>query len=228
MPHYGNQVAYNTSGLHVLTVGMNPSVNDQNTSLFEEWGTGGEVSPDATQQLLGALSSYYEGSGQHPYFGPLTKVLKKIETSYSSETAGFNTALHVDLFKWSTTIGWGKLPQKVQQELTTLSVSMFLAEIQRLKPKVVILGVDDNKARQILPEVKWEEMKVFTKTTATYKVSKAWWKVLYVGRILFVQSTLQMYPFNFLLDEEKELIGFLISWELVLNNIEYSFPKQNI
>jgi len=119
------------------------------------------------QALRTIFDGYHEQPESHNYFVPLTTVLNMIRTSYKI-IPQYNTAVHCDIFKWSTIKSWGRLPKEVQQEL--LSLTNIIEDIERLKPNVVILGIEDKKAEVVFPELKWQEILRFEKEVAIYTV----------------------------------------------------------
>jgi len=123
---------YNQSPFRVVSFGMNPSVNDPNEEvrgkqashlldeLFSTWMDAGEINTVAVTEVNKIMDNYHELPKPHAYFRPLSDVLRLIETSYKI-VPKYNTAIHVDIFKWSTVKSWGRLPKDMQSELLSLA-----------------------------------------------------------------------------------------------------------
>jgi len=75
--------------------------------------------------------------------------------------------------------------------------------------------------------LKWQEILRFEKEVAIYTVRMAWAQIKTVGRILFIQSTPQIYPFNFLSKLEREQIGWRIRGELISKGIPFDCTEED-
>lgn len=157
----------------------------------------------------------------------------EIQASYY--TGKKNQAIHRDLFPWATKIRWGELSVTAKKDITTTFSLNLLDEILqyvfyililltliRLQPQLVVLGIEDDLAKILLPDLKWQLLHVFQKGTKI-RINKSWgdFKCLLRKKILFIQSTPARFPFSFLLDSEKTLVGLKIQQEFVQNNVTW-------
>jgi len=146
-------------------------------------------------------------------------VLSEIQASYFS--GKHNRAIHRDMFPWATSVRWGELNDKVKQSIITTFSLNLMDEILQLQPQVVIFGIEDDLAKTLLPELTWQLLHLFKKGSKI-RINKAWgvFKSVRHKKILFIQSTPARYPFSFLDDTEKALVGSKIQQELVQHHIQ--------
>jgi len=230
---YGPEDIYRSSICPVLSIGLNPSCADKNQTvqgphvtgvldeLFKAWGTDELKLLNVIASVKEQASKYFDTFSEvHNYFKTIEPVLNIIESSYFHGKR--NRAIHRDVFPWSTVKRWALLPEQVQSDITkTFALGLF-EEILRLQPRVVILGIEDDLAKILLPALKWQLLALFVKGNKI-RVNKSWveCKQLHKKHVLFIQTTPTRFPFGFLTDTEKNQVGNLVKVELQEKNIVF-------
>jgi len=203
--------------------------------LFNIWGEDKEKTLEIASIIKSQASLYFEQSKDevHGYFKyvflviaysqfrGIEPVVNQIEASYFNGKC--NHVIHHDLFPWATIVGWGDLDAKAKQNImATFSINL-IGEIQQLQPQIVILGIEDDLAKTLFPELAWQLLHIMVKTGTKVRINKSWaeFKQSQRKRVLFIQSTPAHYLFAFLDNVEKSTVGLLIQQELIQHGIMY-------
>jgi len=140
-------------------------------------------------------------------------VMNQFGASYyfgvKEDTSITTAAVHIDLFKWSTTVPWAQIPQIYTDAM--LNTQVLLHDLQRLKPQIVIIAITIEKILRVLPDTTWGILAKYEKNnTKRMEVVYIYYskiRIVNVGQILFIQTTPSPNPFGKLKRNEKIELG---------------------
>ena len=151
---FGDLSAYLDSEIRVLTVGLNPSLNEfPQESPFQRFPTAEGVSVNETGRYLDALSAYFRTDPYSDWFKGFELMLNGIEASYYKGQP--STALHTDICSpVATAPTWSGLDSAVQKSLETDGGPLWHRLLDALRPQIVVLSV----ARRHLSRIEFKPL----------------------------------------------------------------------
>ena len=211
---FGDLDAYCASPLRVLTVGLNPSLNEFPAGdPFRRFpllaGTNGDSEPD---HYLDAISAYFRTDPYRGWFSAFEPLLNGAGASYYASEA--STALHTDICSpVATNPTWSQLGETDRVRLEADGGPVWHMLLEALRPHVVVLSVSRDHLRRIqfAPVAEWQAIHVFTRTgrggprSRPYEVRARPYEI--VGRSLFVFGPAAQKPFGLLSDNQKYEVG---------------------
>ena len=165
---FGDFEAYSTSETRVLTVGLNPSLQEFPTDCpFLRFPLAENITADQPQVYLDALCAYFRAESR-PYrrwFNSYELCLNGMEASYYGGQP--STALHTDICSpVATDPTWSRLGRDAQRNLEQDGVPLWHDLLNVLKPQVVVISVAENHLQQVAfrPLSDWVNAHVFNQT----------------------------------------------------------------
>jgi hypothetical protein len=215
---YGDMSRFFGSRLRCLTLGLNPAppeselnqfvVGDlaktHTKSLVDAYVVDGSLHMESVDYVQAACTQYFANS-PHKYFVPLERVLNEVNCSYFGGLP--NTAIHIDIFRWSTSSRWSELPNTVRQEMVTVGTAALQSDLKLLKPKIIIISIEIGKVMNIFKDVAWKTLVSFSKTQADAVVRYSVVRLREVGTVCLVQTTPTPLPFGFLTIQQQKEVG---------------------
>jgi len=220
---YGNHSLYGGSVLKVVSVGYNPANTDPNADvngssasmlvdkLLDDWEISETVDSGTALQIAQQCDTYHEHKNKHKYFALLEIAFKQFNTSYNP-TPSQNCALHIDICKWATVSGWGRIPSNAKKEL--VESSTLYKDLCFLKPQVLFLGIHESKVAELLPMLgdlcskPWNELISFKHENCKPTVIR--WtimKIPYARKTVIFQTTPARYPLSRIGIDNSKLLG---------------------
>ena len=211
---FGDLNAYLESPLRVVTVGLNPSLEEfpAREPFWRFPLTGGSRGREP-DRYLDSMSAYFR---THPYgkwFRAFEPLLKGTGSSYYA--GELSMALHTDICSpVATSPTWSKLGQADRAALEANGGPLWHALLKALRPQVVALSVArDHLSRiEFAPTTEWETIHVFKKKDSgaprsqPYEIRARWYEVD-GERSLFVFGPAAQTPFGLLSDIQKREAG---------------------
>ena len=215
---FGDLGAYRVSTLRVLTVGLNPSLQefpaDRPFSRFPlDEGTAGR----GRDHYLYALSSYFRTNPYRAWFRAFEPLLNGAGASYYE---GFtSTALHTDICSpVATDPTWSKLGDVDRSTLEADGGLLWRMLLKILEPQVVVLSVAKRHLERIAFEPQgneWTAIHTFDRTgggaprSRPYEVMARWYDV--DGKpSLFIFGPAAQTPFGLISDPQKGKVGAIL------------------
>ena len=214
---FGDLDAYRASPLHVLTVGLNPSLHefpaDQPFRRFPlaEGSLGGEPS-----RYLDAMAGYFRTDPYRRWCGAFEPLLNGMQASYYQGDA--STALHTDICSpVATNPTWSRLDEADRTALESDGGPLWHMLLEELQPQIVALSVAKAHLKRIkfTPVSNWEVIHTFKRKangdprSRPYKVCARWYDI---GRerSLFIFGAAATTPFGLLSNSQKRKAGALL------------------
>jgi len=206
----------------VVTVGHNPapSSNERNLSCVNSNSIELNMSVikqctdnEQAKSIFETSANYFNSKKQHPYFKSVEHVINQFGASYffgiTNNQSIKVAAVHIDMFKWSTSVSWAQVPQVYSDAM--LNTNVLLKDLQHLKPQIIILAVSLDKLIRILPDINWTVLAKFekdnTKRMEVVYVYYAKAKLQNIGQVFMIQTTPSPNPFGKLKKKEKIDLG---------------------
>jgi len=211
---YGSRDDYNSSLTRIVTVGLNPapSSNEKNPLCVGDEASDlalrvsdGDIDVKLGKEVLDHSQQYFQIGKAHIYFANLLVVLGELQATYNKTLLNENAALHIDLFKWSTSVPWRSLPKVVANEM--ISRNFIINDLVILKPQIVILSLDIAKVIRIIPGIQLELLASYNKKNDVDHIYYGFKRIPKVGNVLFVQTTPSPNPFGKLTHDQKREVG---------------------
>ena len=220
---FGDLHAYRASETRVLTVGLNPSLQEfPKERPFLRFPLAENITADEPDVYLDALSAYFH-TDSCPYrnwFNAYEPFLNGMETSYYGEQP--STALHTDICSpVATDPTWSSLARDYKQALEQDGVPLWHNLLNVLKPQVVAISVAEHHLKKIQFRAlsAWVDVhSVEIKGDGSprkppYKI-KARWHEVNSEPSLFVFGPGMCKPMGIITDRQKREAGFTVK-ELV-------------
>ncbi len=144
--YFGRLSEYKKSDLRIVTVGLNPSVNEfaETSPLFRFPALTTYNVEQSNIVRYGALQAAYEAYFDNaPYmrwFGNLERVLEGFSASFCKRMG--RTALHTDILSpVATSPTWSQLKKLDQSQLLTFGVPLWHKLIDHLQPHLLLVSV---------------------------------------------------------------------------------------
>lgn len=144
--YFGDTEAYFSSSLRVLTVGLNPSLEEfpshnpfKRFASFEgvDFST---LDDSLTETYLCGLNQYFKGRKEWKWFSSFEPILKGMGVSYFGAPVG--TAIHTDLCSpVSTSPKWTGLKPVQQETLLKQGVDLWHGLTEALVPDVLVVSI---------------------------------------------------------------------------------------
>lgn len=132
---FGDIEKYLTSTKKVVTVGLNPSLNE-----FSKKRIHIHCEDLCADKLYCALNNYFKIDPYRNYFNHFNKILEVQNATYNVGLRDKSTAIHIDVFSsMATNPMWGKL-SKFQQN-TINQFGLFKKLLDYLSPNVILISV---------------------------------------------------------------------------------------
>ena len=216
---FGDLQAYYASQTHVLSVGLNPSLNEfPADSPFLRFPLAENITAVKSEIYLEALSAYFR-TDSYPYrnwFNAYEPFLNGMETSYYDGQP--STALHTDICSpVATDPTWSRLDQDHKHALEQDGVPLWHNLLNVLNPQVVVISVAEDHLKKIqFPALSdWLDVHVFEHTTngsprkQPIKVQARWHEVN-GDPSLFVFGPAAQTPLGFLGARQKREAGVIV------------------
>lgn len=214
---FGDLDAYRSSRLRVLTVGLNPSLNefprDEPFRRFPPVGGGCVREPS---RYLAAMSGYFRTDPYRGWFRAYESLLGGLGASYYE--GGSSTALHTDICSpVATDPTWSLLDEADRSALAADGVPLWHALVRALRPQIVVLSVARAHLERIgfAASTDWHVAHVFDRTgtgkprSAPYEVVRRWFEI--DGRhSMFAFGRAAQTPFGLLADAQKREAGAVL------------------
>jgi len=162
--YFGDLEGYAKSGLKVITVGKNPSLNEFRLQKQEDYSFVRFAKWDAAKKnLTEALNQYFKADA-YPFkqwFASFEPILNGLNTSYYGGIKE-NIALHTDLCSpLATNPTWSKLSDEKKASLFEGGLALWKQLIEELQPDVLLVSVPRELFNQVF-KTKGSELIVFT------------------------------------------------------------------
>ena len=215
---FGDLEAYSTSSIRVVTVGLNPSLQEfPEDSPFRRFpGCAGITAADS-EQYLQSLCSYFR---VHPY----RRWFRSYEAALGGAEASFypgrpSTALHTDIASpVATNPTWSRLGERERGALQEKGGAIWRRLLDILKPQIVLLSVAREHRERIdchYPALNdWRPIREFRhkesgeRRRRPYPVDAGWFEIMGEPS-LFVSGAPSQTPFGSLSDNQKRWVGEL-------------------
>lgn len=176
---FGDLDAYLGSSLRVVTVGLNPSLEEFPAgNPFQRFPAAERIAAGEQGRYLGSLSAYFDEDPYGRWFSSFEPLLKRLGASYYAGTP--STALHTDICSpVATNPTWSGLNDDERKALEADGGPLWHELLEVLRPQLVVLSV----ARHHLDRIRfparshWEDIHVFKRKvngdarSRPYKVS---------------------------------------------------------
>ena len=214
---FGDLDAYRASPLHVLTVGLNPSLHEfPSGQPFRRFPLAEGTLGREPSRYLNAMSAYFRTDPYSGWFSAFEPLLNGMNASYYRDRA--STALHTDICSpVATNPTWNKLDKASRAELESDGGSLWHMLLEELKPQVVALSVAKAHFKRIefTPLSNWEVIHVFKRKangdlrSQPYEIHGRWYDV---GgeQSLFICGRAATKPFGLLDNNRKRRAGALV------------------
>ena len=210
---FGDLDAYRGSLLRVLTVGLNPSLEEFPAGEpFLRFPLAADVAADDAGRYLETLAAYFRTNPYRDWFRHFEPLLNGMRASYYAREAA--TALHIDICSpVATNPTWSRLAESDRAALEADGGPLWHALLEALEPHLVVLSV----ARRHLDRIRfdaagdWRVMHAFEQTGAgaprsrPYEIEARWHRVG-GGRTLFVFCPAGRTPLT-ISNEQKRALG---------------------
>lgn len=138
---FGNLDNYMKSNRKILTIGLNPSLNEFSEPRFQEIYFDDGVDSKKIESLKQALDSYFDNNPYKRWFCRGERVLNdSFGASYYTEKAeseGLNQAIHIDVYTAiATDPTWGNLDNNVRNKLRNTGL------FNTLNPDIILVSTN--------------------------------------------------------------------------------------
>ena len=134
---FGDMTRYENSSKKIVTIGINPSLNEFEKPRFSIIDL---KKDNAVDEIKKTLNSYFEYN-PYKWFANFEKVLKQFDASYYKGKNRPNIALHIDIYSAiATDPTWGKLSKFQQNNIQRTDLFKKLFDL--LNPDIIIFSVN--------------------------------------------------------------------------------------
>ncbi len=218
---FGDLAAYRSSPLRMLTVGLNPSLEEfPAEDPFRRFPLAAGVTPKDDGRYIDALSAYFRTDPYRNWFRHFEPLLNGASASYYDGEA--STALHTDICSpVATNPTWSSLTEAERATLEGGGGPLWHALVETLRPHVVVLSV----ARRHLDRIRfdaiseWQTVHTFERTGGgeirrrPYEVESRWYEVG-SARALFVFCPAGRTPLTITAGQKRELGASVVeAWQ---------------
>ena len=210
---FGDLDAYRGSPLRVLTVGLNPSLEEfPDGERFLRFALAAELASGDRDRYLKTLAAYFRTNPYRNWFRHFEPLLSGMQASYYPGEA--STALHTDICSpVATDPTWSRLGESDRAILEADGGPLWHALLDALEPHLVVLSVARRHLERITFDAPggWRGIHAFERTgdgsprSSPYEVSARWYRVG-PGRSLFVFCPAGRTPLT-ISNEQKRALG---------------------
>ena len=149
--------AYHRSGRKVVTVGLNPSLNEfpKDIDRFPKAAKlAGKKVLDTKDvaAYTAAMNAYFETKPYIKWFNSLEKALNPLDTSYYADKKMPNRAIHIDIYApFATDPTWSHLSAKQKKYIDERSNGLYEELMALLKPDVVLVSANRAVVKEQFP-----------------------------------------------------------------------------
>jgi len=215
---FGDLDAYAASPQRVLTVGLNPSLNEfPAENPFLRFPLAEKARPEDQEQYLDALSDYFRTNHYDKWFQSFEPLLNGMTASYYDRH--ISTALHTDICSpVATNPTWTQLSKADRRVLEDDGRRLWHDLLLVLRPNVVVLSVAKDHLKQIKFESlgSWEPIHSFkhkldgTLCSSAYNVIGCWYLVN-TQSTLFVFGRASQTPLGLIGNDHKRELGTVVA-----------------
>ena len=211
---FGDLNAYRASPLRVLTVGLNPSLQEFPASEpFRRFPLIESSRNREPGHYIDAVSAYFRTDPYRGWFSAFEPLLNGAGASYYADEA--STAIHTDICSSiATNPTWSQLDKADRTALEADGGPLWHTLLVALRPQIVALSVakDHLKRIEFAPMTEWKPLHTFERAgngrlrSRPYDVRSRWYEV--GGEpSLFVFGRAAQKPFGLLPDTQKREVG---------------------
>ena len=182
---FGDVGAYSRSPVRLLTVGLNPSLEEfPRRRPFERFPLASTVTATDQDRYIRALSAYFRSNPYHSWFRNFEPLLTGASSNFYPGWA--STALHTDICSpVATNPTWSKLPKSDQETLKMYGLPLWHDLLDQLRPHIVVISVAEHHLDSILFDAhgRWTILHSFDRTadgaprSRPYQVRSRWYDV---------------------------------------------------
>ena len=214
---FGDLDAYRASPLHVVTVGLNPSLHEfPADEPFRRFPLAEGSFGREPFRYLDAMSSYFRTDPYGKWFSAFEPLLNGMQASFYQ--GGGSTALHTDICSTvATNPTWSRLDKADRAALESEGGPLWHILLEELQPQIVALSVAKAHLNRITftPMTNWEVIHTFKRKangdprSRPYKVCARWYDI---GgeRSLFIFGRAAQKPFGLISGSQKQKAGALL------------------
>lgn len=154
---FGDMEAYCHSKRKIVTVGLNPSLQEfpKDKDRFPQTsGLRGKKTLGAkdVEIYVAAMNAYFETEPYSKWFNHFEKALKPLDASYYAATKMPNRAIHIDIYTPSATDPtWSKLSPLQKKYIDEQSNGLYEGLMEVLKPEVVLVSANSAVVKEQFP-----------------------------------------------------------------------------
>ena len=214
---FGDLDRYWTSPLRIVTVGLNPSLQEfPQGSPYKRFPLARDVTAHDTGRYLDALSTYFRTDPYRRWFGSFEPLLNGAESSYYGERP--SGALHTDICSpVATNPTWVSLDDAARTTLEADGGPLWHELVMALKPHVVVLSVARKHLARINfrvrtrldPIGRFDRRKDDSPRPKPYEVH-AWWCDVVDQPALFVFAPAAQHPLGLLAKPQRCAAGAIV------------------
>ena len=214
---FGDLHAYRASPLRLLTVGLNPSLQELPADQpFRRFPLAEGCIARKPSRYLDAMSAYFRTDPYRGWFSTFEPLLGGMAASYYEGHA--STALHTDICSpVATNPTWSRLDKDICSVLAADGTSLWHMLLEELRPQVVLLSVAKAHLKRIkfAPMTDWRIIHAFGRKASgelrspPYEICARWYDV---GgkRSWFIFGKARRRPFGELAADQKRKAGELL------------------
>ena len=154
---FGDMEAYCHSKRKIVTVGLNPSLQEfpKDKDRFPKTsGLRGKKTLGAkdVEIYVAAMNAYFETEPYSKWFNHFEKALKPLDASYYAATKTPNRAIHIDIYTPSATDPtWSGLSLEQKRYIDEQSNGLYEGLMEVLKPEVVLVSANSAVVKEQFP-----------------------------------------------------------------------------
>ncbi len=189
---FGNMTKYEKSSKKIVTIGINPSLNEFDQPRFSIVDLKDD---NAIEEIKKTLNSYFEYN-PYKWFANFEKVLKQFDASYYEGKNRTNIAVHIDIYSAiATDPTWGKLSKLERNNIQRTDLFKKLFDL--LNPDIIIFSVNRDVFNSVFAKFKYSQ-------SAKNIDKKGFFVEKYVDgdKILFNARNFRGQPFGGMTDNE--------------------------
>ncbi len=160
---FGDIDAYCRSPVRMLTVGLNPSLEEfPARKPFRRFPVAASVTADDRDRYVKALSAYFRTDPYHTWFRHFEPLLNGARSNYYPGWP--STALHTDICSpVATNPTWSRLSNSDRATLEVYGLPLWHSLLEALRPHVVVLSVARSHLDRIVFDAldRWKVMHTF-------------------------------------------------------------------
>ena len=182
---FGDIDAYRRSQTRILTVGLNPSLEEfPSHRPFRRFPLASTVTASDPDRYIRALSAYFRTDPYHTWFRNFEPLLNGAKASYYPSWA--STVVHTDICSpIATDPTWSRLEGSDRASLEVHGPTLWHRLVEELKPHIVVVSVAQRYLSHIVfdPLSRWKPMYRFERTDSgalrsrPYEVRARWYRI---------------------------------------------------